>query len=161
MGGVSKRAASRLRPEISNCDPSETPIKSPSLARLLLARRVSTVETFVKLHIAQIPPRAQKLLHEIRATLITCNKGELMTNLTITVDEQVLKKARMRALEEDTSVNAVLREYLKDYADADSGLRLAVDRVLAASRESKSGSGGRTWKREDLYEERLGRYEHK
>lgn len=30
-----------------------------------------------------------------------------MTNLTITVDEQTLKRARMRALEEGTSVNAV------------------------------------------------------
>ena len=39
-----------------------------------------------------------------------------MTNLTITVDEQTLKRARMRALEEDTSVNAVLREYLEAYA---------------------------------------------
>ncbi len=86
-----------------------------------------------------------------------------MTNLTITVDEQVLKKARIRALKEDTSVNAVLRDYLEDYADANSELRLAVERVLAASRESKSGSGpgGRAWKREDLYEERLGRYERK
>ena len=83
-----------------------------------------------------------------------------MTNLTITVDEQVLKKARMRALEEDTSVNALLREYLEDYVDAGSEQQRAVERVLASSRESKSGSGpgGRTWKREDLYEERLGRY---
>jgi hypothetical protein len=36
-----------------------------------------------------------------------------MTNLTITVDEQTLKRASMRALEEGTSVNAVLREYLE------------------------------------------------
>lgn len=81
-----------------------------------------------------------------------------MANLTITVDEQVLKKARMRALEEDTSVNAVLRDYLEDYAGTDVERRRAVERVLASSRESKSGSGpeGRTWKREDLYEQRLG-----
>lgn len=86
-----------------------------------------------------------------------------MTNLTITVDDQVLKKARIRALEEDTSVNAVLREYLEDYAEADAELGLVVERVLASSKESRSGSGpdGRTWKREDLYEERLGRYERK
>lgn len=86
-----------------------------------------------------------------------------MTNLTITVDAQVLKKARMRALEEDTSVNAVLREYLEDYAGANSEQKQAVERVLASSQESKmgSGSGGRSWKREDLYEERLGRYGRK
>ena len=80
-------------------------------------------------------------------------------NLTITVDEQVLKKARMRALEEDTSVNAVLRDYLEEYARADVERQRAIERVLTSSRESRSGSGpdGRTWKREDLYEERLGR----
>ncbi len=39
-----------------------------------------------------------------------------MTNLTITVDEQTLKKARIRALEEGTSVNAILRDYLETYA---------------------------------------------
>jgi hypothetical protein len=33
-----------------------------------------------------------------------------MVTLTIAVDEQMLKKARIRALEEGTSVNAVLRD---------------------------------------------------
>jgi hypothetical protein len=50
-----------------------------------------------------------------------------MTNLTITVDEGTLKRARMRALEEDTSVNAVLREYLEEYA---GGRREQIERVL-------------------------------
>ncbi len=35
-----------------------------------------------------------------------------MSNLTITVDDEVLKQARMRALQEGTSVNAELRRYL-------------------------------------------------
>ena len=39
-----------------------------------------------------------------------------MANPTIAVDDGTLKKARMRALGEDTSVNAVLREYLEEYA---------------------------------------------
>ena len=39
-----------------------------------------------------------------------------MANLRITVDDGTLKRARMRALEEDTSVIAVLREYLEEYA---------------------------------------------
>ena len=39
-----------------------------------------------------------------------------MANLTITVDEGTLKRARIQALEEDTSVNADLREYLEEYA---------------------------------------------
>ncbi len=81
-----------------------------------------------------------------------------MSNLTITVDDQTLKRARMRALEEGTSVNAVLREYLEAYAGVSREQTEAARRVLASSRESTSGSGGRGWRREELYEERLGRY---
>ena len=79
-----------------------------------------------------------------------------MANLTTTVDEQVLKKARMRALGEDTSVNAVLREYLEDY----SGLRRerleAGQRILEMSRNSSMGSGGQGLpKREELYDREI------
>ena len=83
-----------------------------------------------------------------------------MANLTIVVDEGTLKKARMRALEEDTSVNAVLREYLEEYAGRRREQVEAARRIIEASRESRSGSGpgGRKWRREDAYEERLRRY---
>ncbi|MDQ3184285.1 MAG: hypothetical protein M3Q62_12290 [Actinomycetota bacterium] len=84
-----------------------------------------------------------------------------MTNLTITVDEGTLKRARMRALEEDTSVNAVLRAYLEEYADRRQERREAGRRILAAARNSRASSGGKGLpKREELYEERLGRYGH-
>jgi predicted nucleic acid-binding protein len=39
-----------------------------------------------------------------------------MANLTITVDEELLRRARIRALEQGTSVNALLREYLSAFA---------------------------------------------
>jgi hypothetical protein len=86
-----------------------------------------------------------------------------VANLTIVVDDGTLKKARMRALEEDTSVNAVLREYLENYAGRRREQVEAARRIVKASRESRSGSGpgGRNWKREDAYEERLGRYPEK
>ena len=86
-----------------------------------------------------------------------------MANLTITVNDDTLKRARMRALEEDTSVNAVLREYLEEYAGRRREQIEAARRIIEASRASKSGSGpgGRKWKREDAYEERLGRYPKK
>ncbi len=86
-----------------------------------------------------------------------------MANLTITVDEQTLKRARMRALQEDTSVNAVLREYLEEYAGGTQEQIEAARRILASSRDSasRSGPGGRRWTREELYEERLGRYGRK
>jgi hypothetical protein len=60
-----------------------------------------------------------------------------------------LKKARMRALEEDTSVNAVLREYLEEYAGRRREQVEAARRIIEASRESRSGSWpvGCKWKR--------------
>ena len=83
-----------------------------------------------------------------------------MANLTITVGEGTLKRARMRALEEDTSVNAVLREYLEEYAGGRREQREAARRIIEDARcgGAGSGPGGRAWKREDAYEERLGRY---
>ncbi len=40
-------------------------------------------------------------------------------NLTITVDDEVLRRARIRALSQGTSVNAVLREVLESYAGSE------------------------------------------
>jgi predicted HicB family RNase H-like nuclease len=36
-----------------------------------------------------------------------------VANLTLTIDDEVLKKARIHALERGTSVNALVREYLE------------------------------------------------
>ena len=43
-----------------------------------------------------------------------------MTNLTITLDEAIVRKARIRAIEEGTSVSAKVREFLAQYAKIDS-----------------------------------------
>ena len=84
-----------------------------------------------------------------------------MANLTITVDEGTLKQARMRALEEDTSVNAVLREYLEGYAGRRQERLEAGRRILEAASNSRASSVGKGLpRREELYEERFGRYGH-
>ncbi len=59
----------------------------------------------------------------------------------------------MRALDQGTSVNQVLREYLERYA-GDSRQAAALQRFFELADESgaSSGAGGRTWKREDLYD---------
>ena len=75
-----------------------------------------------------------------------------MANLTIVVPDEVLKQARQRAIGQGTSVNAVLRNYLGQYAGVDATLVSAAERVLAISDKSKSGRGGARWTRDDLYE---------
>ncbi|AHY48281.1 Hypothetical Protein RradSPS_2998 (plasmid) [Rubrobacter radiotolerans] len=81
-----------------------------------------------------------------------------MANLTITVDEATLKRARLRALEEDTSVNRVLAAYLEEYAGRRREAREAAARISRDARRGGTGSGGRVPRREDVYEERVERY---
>ncbi len=78
-------------------------------------------------------------------------------NITITIDDEVVRRARIRALEQGTSVNALLREYLESYAGADEE-RDARTRLVRLARESHASSGraGRTWTREELHAERRG-----
>jgi plasmid stability protein len=80
-----------------------------------------------------------------------------MANLTITVDDDLLRRARIRAAEEDTSVNAVLRDELKRFA-GEPGLNAAASFLdVARSRSGSSGAGGRDWTRDDLHLERFDR----
>lgn len=72
-------------------------------------------------------------------------------NLTITVDSEILKRARIRAITEDTSVNAVLREYLESYAGVPGRHRGAIEHLLSLSRTAKSGRGAATWTRDELH----------
>ena len=74
-------------------------------------------------------------------------------NLTITVEREVLKRARIRALEEHTSVNAVLRGCLEAYASGEPQRRReAVGRLLRLSRTVGAGRGSATWTRDELHE---------
>jgi plasmid stability protein len=75
-----------------------------------------------------------------------------MTNLTIAVDEDLLRRARIRALEQGTSVNALLRDYLEAFTGASNARRRAVDRLLALSEAARSGRGDRRWTRDELHE---------
>jgi hypothetical protein len=77
-----------------------------------------------------------------------------MGNLTIAVDEQVLKRARMKALEQGTSVNALLRSYLEHYVQQVDARQKALKSILAASRASRAARGARRWTRDDLHERR-------
>ena len=75
-----------------------------------------------------------------------------MTNLTIAVPEEVLKSARRRALEQGTSVNALLREYLSQCAGMQPAHAKAAQRILELSKSSRSGRGKARWSRDDLHQ---------
>lgn len=79
-----------------------------------------------------------------------------MANLTLAIDDELLRRARIKALEEGTSVNALVRQRLEDYVAAPTPEAALAD-FLARARQSTASSGprGRTWTRDDLYEDRV------
>ena len=76
-----------------------------------------------------------------------------MTNVTLTVDEEILRKARIRALELGTSVNALVREYLRQLAGRSTAAE-GIAEFFAATKDAGAGSGpeGRTWTRDDVHD---------
>ena len=78
-----------------------------------------------------------------------------IANLTIAIDDDVLKKARLKALQQGTSVNAVLRDYLGQYAGATPERERAVRKLLElASRSRAATRGRRRWTRDERHERR-------
>jgi hypothetical protein len=73
-----------------------------------------------------------------------------MANLTLVVDDALLKQAREAALRENTSVNAVVREFLARYVDARSRRLEALARFEAVAASSQSCSEG-PWSRDALH----------
>ncbi len=79
-----------------------------------------------------------------------------MANLTIAIEDDLLRKARLKAVEEDTSVNAVvrefLREFLREYTGNASARLESAKRLIALAHEHATELGPITWKREELYD---------
>ena len=73
-----------------------------------------------------------------------------MANLTIAVDDDVLRRARIRALEAGTSVNALLRSYLESFVGDE---RMTGRRNVVATADAlRTDVGAVTWSRDDLHE---------
>ena len=76
-----------------------------------------------------------------------------MANLTLAIDDALLQRAREAALHQNTSVNALVREFLTRYVDARSRRLEALSRfeAVAASCDSSSAE---PWTRESLHDSR-------
>lgn len=75
------------------------------------------------------------------------------TNLTLSLDEDLLRQARKVAIDRNTSVNEIVRQHLEELVKTsiDPQKRLKrLDELLAKSRYRIGGPI--TWKREELYD---------
>ena len=83
-----------------------------------------------------------------------------MTRLTIAVNDDTLRQARIRALREGTSLNTKVREFLAAYAqgapqrsasDVTADLMRMMEAVRAEVRPGALPEGGRAFSREEIY----------
>ncbi len=75
-----------------------------------------------------------------------------MKNVTIALDESLLREVRRIAADQSTTLNAMIREFLQQMADRESQAMQARQRIVELCRESKAEVGSRTWTREELHE---------
>jgi plasmid stability protein len=72
-------------------------------------------------------------------------------NLTLQLDADVIRRARIVAAKRGTSVSALAATQLTALVDEDERVELARERAQAILRKA-SARGGRTWTRDELHD---------
>lgn len=75
-----------------------------------------------------------------------------MKNITLSVDENVLNAVRRHAAESNSTVNALVREYLSNLAAHQDRAKQARARLRQLSKESHGRLGKKTWSRDELHD---------
>ena len=75
-----------------------------------------------------------------------------MKNVTIALDEAMVREARRIAAERATSLNALIREFLERLTLRESQPRTARVRIAQLCRDAKAEVGERTWSRDELHD---------
>lgn len=72
-------------------------------------------------------------------------------NLTVELDDEVIRKAKIVAAKRGTSVSRLVAMEIEGLADDDVRYEEARERALKALANAKP-RGGRSWRREDLHQ---------
>ena len=76
-----------------------------------------------------------------------------MPNITLSVDEEIVKKVRKIAVDKNTTLTAMIREFLQSIADSDAAeKKQAIKKLQQSFRDLSRDMGPRIWTRDDLYE---------
>lgn len=91
--------------------------------------------------------------------VVLWSKGTMAkTNLTVQLDADVIRRARIVAAKRGTSVSALVARELDELVAREGRYEDARQRALELMAAAKP-RGGRTWTRDDIYAERLDRYD--
>ncbi len=75
-----------------------------------------------------------------------------MPNVTMSFDDELLKQARMIAIEHETSLTGLIRAHLRALVEKEKVLKeLSAAELQILFARSEAVVGRRTWSRDDLY----------
>ncbi|MFP4562726.1 MAG: DUF6364 family protein [Spirochaetia bacterium] len=76
-----------------------------------------------------------------------------MSNLTLSLDKNLLKRARLLALKHDTTVNAMVRDYLeREVSKHEKAAESSIEVLEELFEKTQVPLGGITWTRDELHE---------
>jgi antitoxin component of RelBE/YafQ-DinJ toxin-antitoxin module len=75
-------------------------------------------------------------------------------NITLSIDEQLVERAREKLRATGKTINQEIREHLQHIAGEDA-LELERDLEMFKQRVGQGNSNGWKWNRDELYEERI------
>ena len=74
-------------------------------------------------------------------------------NITMAIDENLLKRARKAAMGKNKSLNALIRKYLEHLAEAEEKKKKKnIEALQTLFNRSTAVVGSKIWRREELYE---------
>ena len=76
-----------------------------------------------------------------------------MSNITLSVDDEIIKKVRKIAIDKNTTLTALVREFLETIANHDvQEKQEAASRLRESFKLLSRDMGQRSWTREELYD---------
>ena len=75
----------------------------------------------------------------------------VLMNVTLSIDEKLVERARRLAAAQGTSLNQMIRRLLEE-ATAASSVEQLVGELEELWAADEGDSGGRTWRRDELYD---------
>ena len=75
-----------------------------------------------------------------------------MTRLTLRIDETLLRKARITAKENGTSVNAMIRDLIEKTVIAAAPERISAERFMQLIEQGRFASTGERLSRDEMYD---------
>lgn len=76
-----------------------------------------------------------------------------MSNITISIDDALLKKAKKIAIDRDTSFSGLVRDYINELVKKEEQHRtLIIEELMYLFKNNSAKIGDISWSREDLHE---------